>query len=42
LLKYFLEYGRWDDLLIAFKSNKEIVVSIIKEQLVEDKKYVKR
>jgi len=37
LLKYVPEYGRWDDLLTAYKTNKNLVVSIIKEQLEIDK-----
>jgi len=41
LLKYIPEYGRWDDLLTAFNSNKAIVVSIIKEQLDIDKDSMK-
>ncbi|MCL2721340.1 MAG: DUF2828 domain-containing protein [Treponema sp.] len=37
LLKYVPEYGRWDDLLTAYDSNKTVVVSLIKEQLEIDK-----
>jgi len=37
LLKYVPEYGRWDDLLTVYDTNKDLVVSIIKEQLEIDK-----
>jgi len=36
LLQYIPEFGRWDDLLIAFNRNRKTVIDIIKKQLEED------